>query len=357
MDVAYYITDHGRGHAARALRILRTFSPGIRIHLRSGVPREFFAARLTRPFAWDNVVADTGPLHTTKGSVDLDATVPRFEEIERNNAERHDAEAAFLRDHGIAAVVCDIPPWPLEVAAAVGIPGIATVNFTWVEILEPAARRNPAAKALVERLQAAYSRASLALRTPPSLDMPYFPRTIDVPLIAARGTDRRSEIARRLGIEPRRPWGYLYFGEFGIDWLPPDAVRALHPWAFLTRHSPRTPIPGVFNIDEEVCSHEDLTASVDVVVAKPGYGIVTECIGNGTPMVTTGREDFAEYRALEAALVAWGGAVILPPAEMLAGAWGPALSEAARLRQAPDESNGAQVCARLIERAARGDLP
>ena len=74
-------------------------------------------------------------------------------------------------------------------------------------------------------------------------------------------------------------------------------------------------------------------------------------------MVTTGREDFAEYRALEAALVAWGGAVILPPAEMLAGAWGPALSEAARLRQAPDESNGAQVCARLIERAARGDLP
>lgn len=357
MGIAYYITEHGRGHAARALRILRALSPGVHVHLRSGVPRAFFATRLARPFAWSHVVADTGPLHTAAGSVDFDATIPRFEGIERDNAERFDAETAFLRDSGMEAVVCDIPPWPLDVAAAAGIPGIATVNFTWVEILEPAAARNPAAAALVERLRSGYSRATLALRTPPALDMPYFPRAVDVPLITVRGTGRRAELAARFGIEPRRPWAYLYFGEFGIDWLDPQAVEALHPWAFLTRHRPRTPLPGVVTVDESVCPHEDLTASVDVVVAKPGYGIVTECLGNGTPMVTAGREDFAEYRALEAALKAWGGAVILAPEEMLAGMWGHALSEAAGLRQPPSAGNGAEVCADIIERSARGDLP
>ena len=44
--------------------------------------------------------------------------------------------------------------------------------------------------------------------------------------------------------------------------------------------------------------YEDLVAAVDVVVTKPGYGIIAECIAAGTPMLYTSRGDFREYDLL-----------------------------------------------------------
>jgi L-arabinokinase len=40
--------------------------------------------------------------------------------------------------------------------------------------------------------------------------------------------------------------------------------------------------------------YQDLVAAADVVVSKPGYGIVTECIANGTALLYALRGRFAE---------------------------------------------------------------
>ena len=48
-----------------------------------------------------------------------------------------------------------------------------------------------------------------------------------------------------------------------------------------------------------VC-YEDLVASVDVVVTKPGFGIVTECLANDTAMLYTSRGRFVEYDVMVA---------------------------------------------------------
>ena len=40
--------------------------------------------------------------------------------------------------------------------------------------------------------------------------------------------------------------------------------------------------------------YPDLVAAADVVVSKPGYGIVTECIANGTALLYASRGRFAE---------------------------------------------------------------
>ena len=37
------------------------------------------------------------------------------------------------------------------------------------------------------------------------------------------------------------------------------------------------------------CGYEDLVAAADVVVSKPGYGIVSECIANGASLLYTSR--------------------------------------------------------------------
>src|SRR5690606_21830886 len=41
--------------------------------------------------------------------------------------------------------------------------------------------------------------------------------------------------------------------------------------------------------------YEDLVAACDVVVSKPGYGIVSECVANGAALLYTDRGRFREY--------------------------------------------------------------
>ena len=41
--------------------------------------------------------------------------------------------------------------------------------------------------------------------------------------------------------------------------------------------------------------YEDLVAAADVVVTKPGYGIVSECIANGAALLYTSRGHFVEH--------------------------------------------------------------
>ncbi len=53
----------------------------------------------------------------------------------------------------------------------------------------------------------------------------------------------------------------------------------------------------------------DLAASADVLVAKAGYGTACEAMVAGTPMIYPPRTGFAEHRALDRALRAWGGGV------------------------------------------------
>ena len=71
--------------------------------------------------------------------------------------------------------------------------------------------------------------------------------------------------------------------------------------------------------------YEDLVAACDAVLTKPGYGIVAECIANGTPMVYTSRGRFAEYPCLVAGLEAHLANAFLSNEDLRAGRWAAAL--------------------------------
>ncbi len=46
--------------------------------------------------------------------------------------------------------------------------------------------------------------------------------------------------------------------------------------------------------------YEDLVRAVDVVITKPGYGIIADCIANDAAMLYTSRGRFAEYEVMVA---------------------------------------------------------
>ena len=89
-------------------------------------------------------------------------------------------------------------------------------------------------------------------------------------------------------------------------------------------------------------------AAADVVVSKPGYGIVSECVANGTPLLYTSRGRFVEYDVFVAEMPRVLRCRYLDESDFLAGRWGEAVRALLAQPSPPDTArvDGAQVAAR-----------
>jgi hypothetical protein len=88
------------------------------------------------------------------------------------------------------------------------------------------------------------------------------------------------------------------------------------------------------------------------VVAKAGYGTACEAMVAGTPMLYPPRTGFAEYRALDRALRAWGGGIPLSARTFAEMRLEPALERAFALKPGPPPfpaDGAARVAERLTQ--------
>ncbi len=96
--------------------------------------------------------------------------------------------------------------------------------------------------------------------------------------------------------------------------------------------------------------YEDLVAAVDVVMSKPGYGIVSECIACDTPLLYTSRGVFREYDLFVREMPRYLRCRFIEHADLFAGNWRAALS-AVVSQPRPLETiatNGAEVAAEIL---------
>src|SRR5215813_7233863 len=81
MRLAYFVTPHGFGHAARAAAVmvaLQDIDPAIQFDIFTQVPRRFFQDSLVQGCRYYNVCTDIGLVQTTSLRADLPATVRRL---------------------------------------------------------------------------------------------------------------------------------------------------------------------------------------------------------------------------------------------------------------------------------------
>ena len=96
--------------------------------------------------------------------------------------------------------------------------------------------------------------------------------------------------------------------------------------------------------------YEDLVGAADVVITKPGYGIISECVANDTAVLYTSRGRFAEYDVLVREMPRYLRCRYLDQEDLFAGRWRAAL-EALLASPAPPEhprTDGAEVTARML---------
>ncbi len=98
--------------------------------------------------------------------------------------------------------------------------------------------------------------------------------------------------------------------------------------------------------------YEDLVAAVDVVVTKPGYGIVSECIANDTAMLYTSRGHFVEYEVMVREMPSVLRCRFLDQQSLLDGRWLEALDDLLASPPPPlrPDTNGAEAAADAILR-------
>jgi L-arabinokinase len=350
--LAAYVTGHGWGHLTRlceVLREVRARAPGLPISLVGSVPGAIAGNAIDGPLELRPVACDTGVVQRDALALDLPATAAACRAFDARWDERVDEEASFLRARGARAVVGDVPPLAFAAAARAGIPGLALTNFSWDWIWRHlAARATPedaaALVAAADRAARAYAESALLLSLPFAGDLSAFSRREEIGLVARRPRVSRGEARRRLGLDGR-PAVLLSFGGAGAPALPRAALLAdaRHRWVFPEE------LPAA-RLEALGLHYPDVVGAADVVVTKPGYGIVTDAIGAGTRLVYTERGDFAEYDVMVRELPRYLPAVHVSNADLGAGRLAAPIAQALAqpLPPRPPLDGAARAAARIL---------
>lgn len=304
--VAYYVTAHGYGHGVRSCDIIRALNelyPELAVVIVSDMPLSFFENRLGRgPYTVRPGSFDLGMVQLDSIRVDIRESLRRVLQLYGRREELVARETEFLRSHRIGLVVVDIPGIPLEAAESLGIPRIAVANFSWDWIYSAYVSADRRWERMVRIFEEEYSKTDLLLRLPFSPEMRVFPRIVDIPLVASPGRSRRQEIAALTGASLRKKWILISFTTLEWNDEALDNVEKLDTYEFFTVLPLEWQRGNIHSIDRDRIRFTDIVASMDGVITKPGFGILSDCLVNGKPMIYADRSDFPEYEVLEAAI-------------------------------------------------------
>jgi hypothetical protein len=346
VTIAFYISGHGFGHASRSIEVINALvdrQPDLRVIVRSQVASWLFERTAPPAVELMPVETDTGVVQIDSLRPDVRATIERARDFMAGFDARAGAEADFLRGQGVTMVIADLPPLGIAAARAAGLPAIAYGNFTWDWIY---ANYDGGAD-LARRIGEIYSHTTLALRLPMWGGFETMPHVRDLPFVARRSYRDPEDTRRALGIPLHDRVALVSFGGYGLHGATRPAASAY-----------RMLWPG--DVDETAMydagyRYEDLVRAVDVVVTKPGYGIISECIANDTALLYTSRGDFREYPVLVEAMPRFLRCAYIEQDELLSGNWQPHLDRLLA-QPAPKErppTNGAAIAAEQLLRLMR----
>jgi len=352
--VAYFVSPHGFGHAARACAVMAEMGrrrPEIQFDVFTEVPMWFFSESLPQGFVYHRLVSDVGLVQLSPLTEDLEATVERLDRAPHDDVETIRKVADRLRRLGSSMVIVDISPLGLEAAAAVSVPSVLVENFTWDWIYRNYPNAPPRLRDHGRRMTEVFAAADLRIQAEPVCEP--MSTAVLVPPVARSPCLERSVVRRRLGVPAGEsmivvsmggvPWDYGGFSSFEHTrgpWIvvpggSKEGVRSQGRLLLLPFHA-------------EIY-HPDLVAASDAVVSKLGYSTVVEAYQAGASLAYITRPRFPESPVLERWAKEQMNSVEIREQALSDVAW---LGSVERLletpRRKPVEENGAEKAAEII---------
>jgi hypothetical protein len=350
--VAYVVSAHGFGHAARASAVmaaLARFRRDLRLEIFTTVPSWFFAQSLDADHVVHPVETDLGLVQRSALEVDLEATVHRLDSLlaprSSELARLHEAVGAV----SASVVVCDIAPLGLLVASRLGIPAALVENFTWDWIWEGFVEDEPRLRGPTVRVRQLFDLARLHVQAIPVCRP--VASALQVSPISRLPRAARGRVRRRLGVVGSERLALLSMGGTGFSYRSLDRLRGVPGWRFVVPGAgdePRSEGRLVTLPFRSEFYHPDLVHASDVVVGKLGYSTVAEAFHAGCPMVMLRRPGFRESPVLARFAERELAAVEVTEEAFNDGSWIAALEEIEGDRRVEPRSNGAEAAATAI---------
>jgi hypothetical protein len=356
--IAYFVSAHGFGHAARATAVMAAVHrrlPQAHFHIFTMAPDWFFADSLDGPHTCHPLETDVGLAQRTPLVEDLQETVDRlnaFFPIRPNRLETCCHQVAAQR---CRLVICDIAALGIAVATELGLPSILVENFTWDWIYDHYPDAPPELKRHARYQGQVYRQADHRIQTEPVCRP--LPVDLTVPPVCRTAVAGRADTRRRLQIAPDMPVVLVTMGGTPVTYSFLSHLRQEGGICFL--------LPGIASKAEGIRKkenlvmlparsdfrHPDLIKATDAVVGKVGYSTLAEVYHAGIPFGFVQRPEFPESPPLADFIRSRMTALEIDPQDFEAGRWIPTLGRLlAYPRRSPGCPNGAHRIAEFIHK-------
>ena len=352
--VAYIVSPHGFGHAARACAVMaevRRQCPAAHFEVFTEVPKWFFSESLPNCFSYHPCASDVGLVQSSPLIEDLEATCDLLDRKRCDDPNTVGELASKLQKLGCSVVIADISPLGLAAAASAGIPSVLVENFTWDWILLNYPDGTSRLRRHGRRMIEIFASANLRIQADPVCEPS--PTAVSVQPVARSPKTGRETVRASLGVPTDEPMIVVSMG--GVPWNYGDFSDFDHSdgaWVVVPGGSDRVAqrrgrflmLP--FHSD---FFHPDLVAASDLVVSKLGYSTVAEAYRAGTALAYVGRPRFPESPILAQWVEEHMVAAEIGEDALRDGAWLAAATELLEdPRRKPDEPNGAVRAAEVI---------
>jgi len=295
MNIAVYISGHGFGHLAQlapVLNHLHAIRPDCRFLIRCALPQPELQSRLDFDFQLEQSPVDVGVVQKSAIEEDRDASIRQMRAWVEQMDQHIEREIQYLRRFNASMILSDISPLAFPAAKALGVPTIGLATLDWHTIY---AHWLDADDMVIKQLAQAYGACDLLLTPPMAMAMPVFPRRREIGLIVSAPV-----IVPNPVVDDLRHKALVLFGGCGNPAFDMQALAGIDDWLFLMPDAPATAPANVKTIHfGSGVRAVDLMGFVDVVVCKPGYGVLSECWRTDTPIAWVERPDFPEFPMLK----------------------------------------------------------
>ena len=302
LSLAYFISPHGFGHAARASAVMSAIQercPGIRFEIFTTVSPWFFEESLSGPFSYHELLTDVGLVQENPLCADLSRTVDCLNEFLPFNPGELEDLAKKVNHLECAMILSDISPMGIAVAREAGLPSILVENFTWDWVYGEYVFDKTGFKTHIAYLESLFSWADFHIQTAPVCSGA--PAHLTTGPVSRRPRKGRLQVRENLGISEQMPMVLITMGgipkhhgfigqlanQNEVLFVAPGAAsdfQALGNVILLPHRS------NFF--------HPDLVNAADAVVGKVGYSTLAEVYHAQIPFGYIKRARFRESEIL-----------------------------------------------------------
>ncbi|MCK5707510.1 MAG: hypothetical protein KAI43_07630 [Candidatus Aureabacteria bacterium] len=303
LSIAYFISPHGFGHAARACAVISALlenEPSITFEIFTTVPAWFFKDSFVASFNYHKIKTDIGLVQDSPVKEDLNKTIEALENYIPFKQSVIDELTKKVIKAKCKLIICDIAPLGIEVSKKSGIRSLLIENFMWDWIYEGYSKYDKRIISYAEYYSNIFKKADHHIQTEPVCL--FTEADIVTNPVCRNPLKNKKDIRNRLKIPDEKKMILISMGGVREQYDFLEKLKKYTDMCFV--------IPGgseSFKIEDNLVLipfhsdfyHPSLVASSDGVIGKAGYSTLSEAYWAGVPFMYITRKKFCESEVLD----------------------------------------------------------